>query len=171
MNDSDLKSEVIQKLRSESYFTLTEICKVLGVTRFEVQKLAESDPSFENDLRQGLANMRQIMVDVCERQLADKVAAGDSAALVFVAKTQGRDRGYGDKLEIDNKTAVKVDINEAARRIAFAMQAAIASGKAIDGHFSEVVPLEGESLKEQDKERAALVRKAKQSGLIDKPAP
>jgi hypothetical protein len=166
MEKTDVKSEVIQLLRDGKALTLKEVSEMVGLSRWDIGELAAFDLAFEADLQAALADARQAVVDLCERQLAEKAAAGDNAVLMFIAKTQGRERGYGDKVEIDHKQSVKLDLDEAARRIAFAMQAAIASGKTINGHFSEVVPLE---VGNQNKERARIARKAKLNGLIDDP--
>ncbi len=165
MEKEAVKKELIQRLRDFEALTLSEVCEIVGVKRWEIVQMAREDLSFADDLQAALDNARQAMMDTCERKMAEKISEGDNAVLMFFAKTQGRERGYGDRLDISHRQEVKLDLDEAARRIAFAMQSAIANGKTIEGHFSEVVPLD--IGKQSDKERGRLIKAANNAGLVE----
>lgn len=47
-------------------------------------------------VRQAYEEQREVLLDVAEGQLVKKVEAGDDAAVMFVLRTIGRHRGYGE---------------------------------------------------------------------------
>ena len=48
------------------------------------------------ELRDTLAEAREAALDRAEQFLFEKCEVGDTTALIFFLKTQGRSRGYGD---------------------------------------------------------------------------
>lgn len=53
------------------------------------------------DLTSQLEDEIEASVDTLEEALYDKVASGDTPAIIFGLKTRGRKRGYSEKIEVD----------------------------------------------------------------------
>lgn len=69
------------------------------VTRGQLERWAHMDPEF-GDLIQHVHEMKK---DFIEAGLMGLVAAGDTSAVIFAAKTMLKDRGYGANLTIEHK--------------------------------------------------------------------
>jgi hypothetical protein len=63
-------------------------------------------------VRDAIAKERGKTTDIAEHKLYDAITAGDPWAVQFYLKTQGRDRGYVEKLD------VSILVQQAAARIA-----------------------------------------------------
>lgn len=70
----------------------------LGVTRQTVYNAMKRWPALDDARRDARANV----VDVAESALYRKAAAGEPWAVQFALRTLGRDRGYGDRLELQH---------------------------------------------------------------------
>jgi predicted transcriptional regulator len=75
---------------------VTETAKALGVTRGALYKRIVDD----EELQQVLRDARETLVDVAEAQLLKQVKQGNTAAIIFTLKTQGKGRGYVERQEI-----------------------------------------------------------------------
>ena len=64
-------------------------------------------------------------------------------------------------MQIEHNHAIEIDINEAARRIAFAMNSAIEAGQTIEGNFTELLQVPSEQ-----QERHSTVKLAGDVGLL-----
>jgi hypothetical protein len=73
-----------------------------------------------------IAKYRERRSDIAEMKLEGALIAGESWAIQFQLRTQGRDRGYGDKLETENRTIVEwvYGNDETARDVAGATREA-----------------------------------------------
>ena len=70
---------------------ITAVAQTLRCSRETVYKrLRQSE-----ELRDRLAEAREAALDRAEQFLFEKCEAGDTTALIFFLKTQGRSRGYG----------------------------------------------------------------------------
>lgn len=71
-----------------------QMARALGCTSRWVQELLLKWP----DLGAEALEYRGELVDVAEQGLAAKVDEGNIAAIIFVLKTLGRDRGYSERM-------------------------------------------------------------------------
>ena len=53
---------------------------------------------------------RESMLDTAEATLYDKIAAGDTTALIFFLKTEGKSRGYVERQEIGRKPGAEMKV-------------------------------------------------------------
>ena len=84
----------VEPLVSEYKGNVAAIARRLGVSRSTVWARVQESPT----LTVALEDARESMVDNAESALYKKVIEGiDTTALIFFLKTQGRNRGYGDK--------------------------------------------------------------------------
>ncbi len=70
----------------------------LGVTRQAVYTAMKRWPDLDDARR----DARAFVVDVAEGSLYRKASAGEPWAVQFALRTLGRDRGYGDRLELQH---------------------------------------------------------------------
>mgnify|MGYP001571891153 CR=1 FL=1 len=74
---------------------ITAAAHALGVTREALSHRTRLTAS----LRAVLKEARETMLDTAETVLYSKVLAGDITALIFFLKTQGKSRGYIERVE------------------------------------------------------------------------
>jgi len=79
----------------ESKGLVSHAARRLGVTDEAMRQRLLRSPS----LQQIRAEAREAMLDVAESSLFQRVEEGESWAVVFYLKTQGRDRGYVERSE------------------------------------------------------------------------
>lgn len=92
--DRDQLIEAIQRLNGN----IAAVAKSLGVSRFMLARRIEED----YELREIVHTTREEMLDMAESSLYRRVLAGDSWAVCFFLKTQGRKRGYIERGETFN---------------------------------------------------------------------
>lgn len=78
---------------------VTEAAKALNVTRQALHYHIANDES----LQQIVIDARESLVDVAESALLKSVRRGNTAAIIFALKTQGKSRGYVERQEIDHR--------------------------------------------------------------------
>lgn len=74
---------------------ISAVARNFGVHRHTIQARIDK----HKDLKRLLDDTRETMLDNAESQLYTKVLAGDTAALIFFLKTQGKRRGYVERKE------------------------------------------------------------------------
>lgn len=91
-----------------SMYNVSTACRMVNITRNCFMKWVREDPDFGELIEE----MQQIKKDFGESALLNLIRSGDSKATIFFNKTQNRDRGYGESLEITNKHDPAMSIDE-----------------------------------------------------------
>jgi len=91
-----LKAEKILPLIEEYTGNLSLVARKLGVSRTTVYKFMEDHPT----VKQSLSEAREKMIDNVESKLYSKALDGDTTAMIFFLKTQGKARGYVERQEV-----------------------------------------------------------------------
>lgn len=97
----------------KSNFSVSKALKIICVPRKEYQEWL-LDPDFQGMME----NIQQEMKDFFESALIKAVRKGDTQAIIFANRTKNRDRGYGDKIEvehtgrIEHQHLIQVDIEK-----------------------------------------------------------
>lgn len=78
---------------------IAETARALKVTRQAVHKRVSEDEG----LKAIVTDAREALVDVAESQALRQIKKGNTAMIIFVLKTQGKDRGYIERSEITGK--------------------------------------------------------------------
>ncbi len=86
-----------------SHFNPSEALRKVGLTRAQVMRWVEEDPSFA----QLAEELHWHKKNFFEGALIKRVAAGDTTAILFANKTQNRDRGYSEKLQVEHSGTVE----------------------------------------------------------------
>ena len=82
--------EVIEEAIMKAYGNILQSAKILRVERQTLYKWIE-----EEGLHKALEEGREARIDIAETQLDTRMEKGDTTAIIFFLKTQGRSRGYG----------------------------------------------------------------------------
>ena len=99
---------VIEKAIVKAFGNLSAASKSLGVDRVSLYKWIEQD-----GLEQAVVEGRNSRLDFVEGKLDQKIDSGDTTAIIFFLKTQGKSRGYVERQEItgaDGKKIFEVNI-------------------------------------------------------------
>lgn len=73
------------------------VADALGVDRSAVYKMRDRHPTVATALEEA----RERMTDTVESKLLQRIDAGDTTAIIFYLKTQGKARGYVERQELD----------------------------------------------------------------------
>jgi hypothetical protein len=99
---------VIEQAIVKAFGNLSAASKSLGVDRVSLYKWIEQD-----GLEQAVIEGRNSRLDFVEGKLDQKIDGGDTTAIIFFLKTQGKSRGYVERQEItgaDGKKIFEVNI-------------------------------------------------------------
>ncbi len=99
---------VIEQAIVKAFGNLSAASKSLGVDRVSLYKWIEQD-----GLEQAVVEGRNSRLDFVEGKLDQKIDGGDTTAIIFFLKTQGKSRGYVERQEItgaDGKKIFEVNI-------------------------------------------------------------
>ena len=93
---NQIKLEDVKQTLIETRGLITMAAKRLGCSRSTIYNYLNE----HEELRETLEEARQLQVDMAESKLFDAVDRGEPWAVNTVLKTLGRDRGYGERVEI-----------------------------------------------------------------------
>jgi len=99
---------VIEQAIVKAFGNLSAASKSLGVDRVSLYRWIEQD-----GLEQAVVEGRNSRLDFVEGKLDQKIDGGDTTAIIFFLKTQGKSRGYVERQEItgaDGKKFFEVTI-------------------------------------------------------------
>lgn len=103
------QAQVIDAIQRADGYVSTAAAN-LGVARATVYRFIEKYPK----VREALADAREAQVDFAEGVLQGLIAEGNVAAVIFYLKTQGKQRGYVERTEVDGAHEIKVIVRDEA---------------------------------------------------------
>lgn len=89
------KKAMLEALRV-SFGIIAHAAQQVGIDRSTHYKWLEDDPQYKADV----ADLKEYKKDFIESKLIKLINEGDTAATIFAAKTQLKDRGYIERNEI-----------------------------------------------------------------------
>ena len=89
-------SDRVISLIDEYSGNLSAVSRALGVNRLTVYRFMAKHPT----VKQALDEAREKMIDNVESKLYSKALDGDTTAMIFFLKTQGKGRGYVERQEV-----------------------------------------------------------------------
>lgn len=102
--DSNLAKKGFIEAYAQTFGNITNSCKAVGICRQTFYNWKLNDPDFVAELN-AIEPEEQLM-DLVEDKLVKKINEGDITALIFVAKTKGKKRGYIERTEVANKVQI-----------------------------------------------------------------
>jgi hypothetical protein len=97
------KRNIISWIEESVYGTLTSAADKFGLHKSIVYNWMNADPKFKEDLRNARVQAKDTGLDLAETKLMQAINEGNTAELLFFLKTQGKQRGYIERSEIDYK--------------------------------------------------------------------
>jgi len=156
-----LKQAVLDALLDGRAGFATDACALAGLNYGNFWDWRQNDPEFEIQWRNALEVVRERRLDFAESKLLENIGKNDNTAITFFLKTQGKLRNYNDRVDHTIEAPHAIDLDEAARRIAFAMNAAILSGRTMEGVYTEVL-----TVPTMADERNKLLVHAREAGAV-----
>ena len=99
------KNDVVGAIRQYKG-NISAIARAFGITRQAVYNYISNKP----DLKQLIEDERESMIDDAESEIYKQIRKGNTTALIFFLKTQGKQRGYVERNEITGKDGQEVTI-------------------------------------------------------------
>ena len=93
----------IEKAIVKAFGNLSIAAKSLQVDRHTIYKWIE-----EEGLEQAVIDGRNSRIDFVESKLDQKIDGGDTTAIIFFLKTQGKSRGYVERQEVTGAEGQKL---------------------------------------------------------------
>ena len=92
------KKKAIEALRSTAG-NITAACTAANISRTQFHKWRNEDPEFA----QVIADVSESAIDMGETALMKQIQDGNTACIIFLLKTRGKDRGYVERVEHDHR--------------------------------------------------------------------
>lgn len=91
-----------------SFGIIAHAAKQVGITRQVHYQWLESDPEY----KQNVADLKEYKKDFIESKLIKLINDGDTAATIFAAKTQLKDRGYVERTELSGPDGKPIQVEQ-----------------------------------------------------------
>jgi hypothetical protein len=95
----------IKAIRDSKGF-VTQAAKSLGISRMQLHRIINKHPT----VKEALADAREEMKDFAESKIYQGINDGNTALIIFYAKTQMKDRGYVERQEIDHSGGIQIEV-------------------------------------------------------------
>lgn len=92
---------------TQSCFNISQSLRKVGLSKNTLEKWKHSDPEFA----EMISEIHWHKDNFFEQALMCRVAAGDTSAIIHVAKTKLRSRGYNEKIEIEHTGMIQHEHN------------------------------------------------------------
>ena len=104
------KKEAFILAFEKTFGNISQACRAIGVSRRTYYDWIEKDKKFKTNLEN--TDVSEHLKDFIESALIKKINSGDTASIIFAAKTKLKDRGYIEKVQIEsnNKNTNTVEI-------------------------------------------------------------
>ena len=102
----------IEQAIKEKRGNLAAVGRHFGITRQAVHKRVKGNAR----LQKAYAEARETMLDNAETELYEQAVKGNTAALIFLLKTQGKGRGYIERNEITGADGAPIQIKRIVER-------------------------------------------------------
>jgi hypothetical protein len=95
----------IKAIRDSKGF-VTQAAKSLGISRMQLYRIINKHPT----VKEALDDAREEMKDFAESKIYQGINDGNTALIIFYAKTQMKDRGYVERQEIDHSGGIQIEV-------------------------------------------------------------
>ena len=96
LKTQQLKKSLLEALE-KSLGVVTTACRNVGCDRSTFYDHYKKDPEF----KMSVDELKNVALDFAESKLHSQIKDGDTTAIIFFLKTQGKGRGYIERKEID----------------------------------------------------------------------
>ena len=109
-NGYKYSAQQVIKALEQTKGNIAHAARLLGCTRATVYKYVNTHMTVKN----ALDDQRETRIDYVENKLMQQIEDGNVTAMIYFLKTQGKHRGWSERLELTGKEggAVAVDLNK-----------------------------------------------------------
>lgn len=112
-NDSDKTNTEKRKIKVlnalvDSVGVVTTACKSAGIHRCTFYEWYNSD----NEFKKQVDDIKDSAVDIVESELIKQIRSGNHVSTIFYLKTKGKDKGFQEKQEIENKISGNLSLEQ-----------------------------------------------------------
>ena len=102
----DLTAQRIVKAIRDSHGFISIAARKAGLHRATIHKYIHDYPS----VREAIEEAKAATLDMAEGKLFELIEAGNTTAIIFYLKTQGKDRGYTERQEVGRGGPVTIRV-------------------------------------------------------------
>ena len=99
------KKAMLEALKS-SLGNVTHACKEAGISRSQFYKWINEDPAFAASCEE----VKDVALDFAESALLKQIKEGNVTAIIFYLKTQGKQRGYVERMEATGENGKSIEV-------------------------------------------------------------
>jgi len=92
------------------YGNLTDVANFYGVSRRTVNNWVNANKT--GKIKRTIEEARQKLLDIAETKITSKIIDGNLTATIFYLKTQGKERGWNEKVDQQISGELSLEINE-----------------------------------------------------------
>jgi len=104
----EISTKVMEDALRKSHGNLKVAAQIIGCNR-ETIRLRASKTKYLADI---ISEEREAIIDIAESALYNKVLEGDMRAIEFTLKTIGKDRGYSEKVDVNQTGKLIITFEE-----------------------------------------------------------
>jgi hypothetical protein len=104
-----LKKAFIEAYK-KTYGNISNACETIDISRQTFYNWQEEDAEFKAEIE--AIEPDELLMDLVDSKLVEKIKEGDTTVLIFVSKTKGKKRGYVEKKELDVSGGLGITWNE-----------------------------------------------------------
>lgn len=113
MKREQISNERIIKAIKESYGIITNTARRLKIARQTLHDWINEDEELKNAVKHAREND---LKDLIEDALVKNIKKGKEASIIFASKTQLRNRGYQERIEVTDKSKLDDQIQQASEQ-------------------------------------------------------
>ncbi|MBN2789913.1 MAG: hypothetical protein JXR69_06965 [Candidatus Delongbacteria bacterium] len=98
LNKLSQKKKAFIQVFAGTYGNITKTAEAVGIDRGTYYNWIKSDLEFKQAIEE--VEPEEMLIDIVESQLLEKIKSGDITAIIFFLKTKGQKRGYTEKQHI-----------------------------------------------------------------------
>jgi hypothetical protein len=95
---SDTKKSILYTALEKSLGVVSTACKNAGVSRDSFYRWCKEDEEFKAKVD----DLKNVSLDFAESKLLEQINSGNTTAIIFFLKTQGKNRGYIETHEVSS---------------------------------------------------------------------
>ena len=107
-NKTAVSKEKFLEQLEKSFGLVATTCRKVGISRSTYYKWRKDDSQFADKAD----DIKELQKDVAEALILKKMKDGDTAMLIFYAKTQMKDRGYVERTEVVGKDGADLSVRQ-----------------------------------------------------------
>ena len=107
-NKTAVSKEKFLEQLEKSFGLVATTCRKVGISRSTYYKWRKDDSQFADKADE----VKELQKDAAEALILKKMKDGDTAMLIFYAKTQMKDRGYVERTEVVGKDGADLSVRQ-----------------------------------------------------------